>query len=111
VHALFQALPPSATVTDDFVRFLYYVGEQSLPIAFKYIAERLRAGDPQTMLHMSNTVFMLESLLRRYVYGRPRQLKADRDLRDSVLYLLDALVETGSSSAYRMRDDFVTPAH
>ena len=28
---------------------------------------------------------------------------------DEVLYLLDTLVENGSSAAFRMRDDFVTP--
>ena len=111
VDGLFQALAPTAVVLDNYVRFLYHIGEQSLPMAFRYVAARLQAGDPQTMLRMSNTVFMLESLLRRHVYGRPLQLKADRDLREAVLYLLDVLVENGSSAAYRMRDDFVTPAH
>jgi hypothetical protein len=111
VHELFRELPPSALVLDKYVRFLYYIGEQSLPEAFRYIAERLQAGDPLSMLRMSNTVFMLETLLRRYVYGRPLHLKSNRELRESVLYLLDVLVESGSSSAYRMRDDFVTPAH
>jgi hypothetical protein len=52
---------------------------------------------------------MLASLLRRYVYSRPIELKSKAFLRESVLYLLDTLVEAGSSSAYRMRDDFVTP--
>jgi hypothetical protein len=111
VHELFRALPPSALVLDKYVRFLYHIGEQSLPEAFRYIAERLQAGEPLSMLRISNTVFMLEMLLRRYVYGRPLQLKSNRGLRESVLYLLDVLVESGSSSAYRMRDDFVTPVH
>jgi hypothetical protein len=30
-------------------------------------------------------------------------------MRAAILFLLDALVETGSSAAFRMRDDFVTP--
>ncbi|MFC1597782.1 hypothetical protein ACFL5Q_07615 [Planctomycetota bacterium] len=111
VTGLFETLPPTALVLDSFVRFLYHVGEHSLPVAFRYIGERLRVGNAQAMLRMSNTVFMLETLLRRFVYGRPLQLKTDSVLRDAVLYLLDVLVECGSSSAYRMRDDFVTPAH
>jgi hypothetical protein len=37
------------------------------------------------------------------------RLKTDPPLRDAVLNLLDVLVSTGSSAAYWMRDDFVTP--
>lgn len=109
VHGLFLALPPSATVLDDYVRFLYHIGEQSLPKAFVYVSNRLREGTPARMLSKSNTLFMLESLLRRYVYGRPMETKRDREVRECVLELLDRLVEAGSSAAYRMRDDFVTP--
>jgi hypothetical protein len=61
------------------------------------------------MLSKGNTVFMLEALLRRHVYSRPLELKSNSNLRDAVLLLLDTLVEVGSSAAYRMRDDFVTP--
>lgn len=42
VHALFEDLPPSSTVLDDYVRFLYHIGEQSLPEAFVRIAKRLQ---------------------------------------------------------------------
>jgi hypothetical protein len=96
-------------VLDNYVRFLYHIGEQSLPMSFQRIANRMQAGDTESMVCTENTVFMLETLLRRHVYGRPMELKKDRELRESVLYLLDTLVEAGSSGAYRMRDDFVTP--
>jgi hypothetical protein len=61
------------------------------------------------MLADRNTVFLLESLLRRHVYAEPHRLKSDPTVRTAVLALLDHLVEAGSSAAYRMRDDFVTP--
>lgn len=109
VNELFETLPPSSTVLDNYVRFLYHIGEQSLPNAFERISNRLNVGDPTAMLRLSNTGFLLESLLRRYVYGRPLSLKRSRPLREAVLHLLDVLVENGSSAAYRMRDDFVTP--
>jgi energy-coupling factor transporter ATP-binding protein EcfA2 len=109
IHDLFDSLPPSSTVLDDYVRFLYHIGEQSLPAAFIRIAGRLRLGDPNQMLRKTNTVFLLEVLLQRYVYGRPLELKRERTLRDAVLFLLDLLVEQGSSAAFQMRDDFVTP--
>ena len=109
VHVLFDDLPPSSVVLDAYVRFLYDIGEQSLPDAFVRVASRLQSGDTQQMLRKTNTVFMLEVLLQRQVYGRPLQLKRELPIRDAVLFLLDVLVEQGSSAAFRMRDDFVTP--
>lgn len=109
VHALFESLPACSMVLDNYVRFLHHVGEQSLPEAFIRIMKRLQQGDSRQMLRKANTIFLLESLLRRYVYSRPLELKRQNDLRNAVLGLLDLLVENGSSAAFRMRDDFVTP--
>jgi hypothetical protein len=109
LHALFEQLPTSAVVLDAYVRFLYHVGEQSLPESFIRITNRLLTGDAKEMLRKSNTVFMLEVLLQRYVYPKPLELKNNPELRDAVLALLDLLVEQGSSASFRMRDDFVTP--
>jgi hypothetical protein len=110
VHALFEALPTTSVVLDCYTRFLYHIGERSLPDAFIRVGDALRHGNTQKMLAKSNTVFMLEVLLQRYVYGRPLALKRDNRIRDAVLFILDCLVESGSSAAFRMRDDFVTPA-
>jgi hypothetical protein len=110
VDALFDALPPVWIVLDSYVRFLCHIGERSMPAAFVRIANALRRGNPADMLRESNTVFMLEVLLQRHVYARPLELKRDPALREAILYVLDALVESGSSAAFRMRDDFVTPA-
>jgi hypothetical protein len=110
VHALFEALPPSSIELDDYVRFLYHIGERSLPKAFVRVANSINHGDVQAMLAKTNTVFLLEVLLQRHIYGRPLELKRDAAVRQSVLFLLDILVENGSSAAFRMRDDFVTPA-
>ncbi|MGN8160490.1 AAA family ATPase [Salinisphaera sp. RV14] len=109
VDALFEALPPAWIVLDSYVRFLYHIGERSLPAAFVRIANALGRGRPAAMLLDSNTVFMLEVLLQRHVYARPLELKRDPALRQAILCVLDMLVENGSSAAFRMRDDFVTP--
>ncbi len=110
VEALFESLPRMAVVLDDYLRFLYHIGAKSLPQAFTGIAVALQQGHAPQMLALSNTVFLLEVLLQRHVYGRPLELKQNRAVRDAVLYLLDELVECGSSAAFRMRDDFVTPS-
>lgn len=109
VHALFEQLPAVPVVLDEYVRFLYHIGERSLPEAFVRLAAAFRRGDAPAMLARADTVFCLEVLLQRHVYGRPLELKRDADLQDAVLRLLDVLVENGSSAAFRMRDDFVTP--
>lgn len=109
IHSLFEDLPPSSTILDAYVRFLHEIGEQSLPDAFIRIAAKLREGDPKQMMEEGNTVFHLEVLLQRYVYWRPLELKRQKDLREAVLFLLDSLIEIGSSAAFQMRDDFVTP--
>jgi hypothetical protein len=62
------------------------------------------------MLRESNTVLKLEVFLQRHVYARPLRLKRDPALRQAILYVLDVLVDSGSSAAFRMRDGFVTPA-
>lgn len=110
VHALFEALPLTSIVLDDYVRFLYHVGERSLPEAFVRVEDALQGGDAQVMLNKTNTVFLLEVLLLRHVYGRPLELKRAPTIRQAVLFILDSLVDSGSSAAFRMRDDFVTPA-
>jgi hypothetical protein len=108
VHSLFNDLPVSSRVLDDYVRFLYHIGAQELPGAFVRIAKHyFHTGSAPAL--KSNTVYMLEILLRRHVYGRPLELKRNVELRDAILLLLDVLIEHGSSAAFRMRDDFVTP--
>jgi hypothetical protein len=109
LHEFFDALRPTSLVFDCFVRFLYHVGEQSLPQAFIRLSAALRMGDSTEMLADPNTIFMLEVLLQRHIYRRGWHLKRDPELRNAVLHLLDVLVEQGSSACFGMRDDFVTP--
>jgi hypothetical protein len=109
LNTLARRLPSSPAVLRSYCRFLYHIGESALPESFDVIAERLRAGDTPRLLSEKNVLFYLESTLQRYVYSEPLRLKADPALRKAVLYILDEMVEAGSSAAYQMRDDFVTP--
>ncbi|WP_019594344.1 hypothetical protein [Thioalkalivibrio sp. ALM2T] len=106
---LAERLQCSAVVFEAYCRFLYDIGEASFPGAFVILADLLAARDPHVMLADRNTVFLLESLLRRRVYSEPHRLKSDPAVRSALLVILEHLVEAGSSAAYRMRDDFVTP--
>ena len=77
-----------------------------MPDAFARVATSLRHGDTQKMLTKSNTVFTLEVLLRRYVYGRPLELKRDARIRDAVRARLSGRgrIVRGLSHARRLRD-------
>ena len=86
---------------DAYVSFLFQIGEQSLPEAFIRVADSLKRGDAQAMLRSTNTVILLEVLLQRHVYGRPLELKRDPNVREAVLFLLDILIENGSSAAFQ----------
>ena len=104
-------LPSTPVVMGAYTHFLHAIGEKALPDAFTTVAKILnRAEQSQDLLGNGNTVFYLESLLGRYVHGQPKNLKSDASMRAAVLTILDCLVDAGSSAAYRMRDDFITPA-
>lgn len=109
VPQLFTKLPASATVLEAFSDYLYHIGEKALPAAFVRVADKLKAGNTSQMLRKGNTRFLIEVVLQKFVYGRPAELKRNQQLREAVMHILDSLVENGSSAAFRMRDDFVTP--
>ena len=105
-----QQLPAATPCLLAYSSFLSTIGGNSLPAAFKTIDSLLKKGDPVGMIADSNVALNLETVLRRFVYAQPFKVKSDARLRDAILAILDALVSSGSSSAYRMRDDFVTPS-
>ena len=109
IDTLAMHLPAVLTCLEAYSRFLYTIGQQSLPDAFKIVAAYFERGDSISIASNSEIIFCLESLVSRFVYSEPHRLKTDQELRDAVFAILDELISTGSSSAYRMRDDFVTP--
>jgi hypothetical protein len=109
LDALIQRLPAGVGSLEPYTHFLYTVGRQSLPGAFQLVSASLERGDTLQMASNGEIAFALEALLSQFVYGQPYRLKSDPSLRRAVLVILDALVLAGSSAAYRMRDDFVTP--
>ena len=109
VDEFMTRLPAAAPVLLAYSHYLYKIGEGALPRAFVVLANRLEVGNAADLLSDGNTMFYLESLLQRYVYGQPLLLRSDPILRKAILIILDQLVDAGSSAAYRMRDDFVTP--
>ena len=109
IDELAHRLPPTIPCVLAYSSFLSTIGRESLPNSFKVIGELLEKGEGDRIASHSSIAFNLETLLRDFVYSQPHRLKKDPGLRKAVLVILDALITGGSSSAYRMRDDFVTP--
>lgn len=110
VDELALALPATVPVARAYCGYLTRIGHQSLPGSFAVVARVLDNGDAVRIASDSAVAFDLETLLRPFVYAEPHRIKTDARLREAVLVILDALVAAGSASAYRMRDDFVTPS-
>jgi len=109
VEALANELTPSGALLSAFCNFLKTVGSSTLPTAFVSVAEILSNGASGKILTSGDSALLLESLLRRFVYREPFRVKSDPPVREAILRILDDLVDNGSSVAFRMRDDFVTP--
>ena len=109
VNLFVTRLPAVSPGLLSYTRYLDSIGGESLPDSFAIVAKILQNAAQNDLLSNSSTVYYLESMLGRYVYGEPLALKSDPKLRAAVLFILDQLVEAGSSASYSMRDDFVTP--
>ncbi len=103
-------LPPTVPVARAYCDYLSRIGHQSLPGSFAAVGRLLENGDAARIASDSGVAFDLETVLRPFVYAEPHRIKTDARLRKAILVILDALVAGGSASAYRMRDDFVTPS-
>jgi hypothetical protein len=109
IQNLFNTIPPSDAVLSAYACFLYKIGATTLPLPLIAIATKLKEQDRRLVLS-EVAVFYLERILTRLIQGGPRSALGHDDVRNAVLFLLDELVEYGSSTAYKLRDDFVTPS-
>ena len=66
ISELVPLLPATSPVLEAYLRFLYRIGERSLPMSFAVVATILKnVAQPKTLLDSANTVFYLEMTLQR----------------------------------------------
>ncbi len=109
VRALFDQLPASRQSLEAYAYFLSKIGSSSLPEALLSIAAKVPAVKGSA-LFSETAVFYFETILTRLIYGGNREIRVQPKLRHGTMILLDVLVAAGSSVAYKLRDDFLTPA-
>ncbi len=94
----------------SFIRLLDSIGNFLLPDALGWLDDCLRIGDGAITLNDRDSLFRLSRILTPPVFGQTNILRKTPALRDAVLKILDAMVDQGSSSAFRMREFLITPA-
>jgi len=109
VDALFQQLPASPFVLQKYAHYLFHIGRESLPQALVSIVSKFGDNLEGALSPKGNSSWYLEGILSRLMYTDLGKLKESAAMRQAVMALLDALVTSGSSMAFRLRDDFVTP--
>ena len=55
----------------------------------------------------SNTIFYMENTIRGYILNHHSKIKKDPHTKKQILVILNFLVEKGSATAYRLREDIL----
>jgi len=90
-------------------RTTYKIGYEYLPGAFYLIEDVLKNGDPKILLNKEDTLYCMESILRKFFFTNEFLVRTDEKLNATYKYILDEMINVGSSVAYRLRDLVITP--
>ena len=106
----FAVVGRSSAVFQSLVRVLDSIANKPLlPSALLWLATHLMAPESQRLLGDRNTLFHLARTLTPIIYRRTTEIRKSNDLREAILTILNAMVDAGSSAAFRMREFFITP--
>jgi hypothetical protein len=110
LRVFFLRLPPMEQGFECYTYYLAKAGTLTLPDALIDVSAKLTESVGRAFLN-ETAIFYLEEILTRLIYGGNSRIRNEGALRHATLRILDALVDAGSSPAYKLRDDFLTPAH
>lgn len=92
-----------------FIKLLASIGNTSLlPHGVIWLSERIHVNGSE-LISDSNSLFLLAGIMTPLVYARTSTVRHSAQLRDALLCILDAMIDVGSSSAFRMREFLITP--
>lgn len=103
-----RSLPNSTKAITDFASLATRFSQEFLPSSLPLIYEKLI--DQSSFRFLGQFLLRkLEEALSSLVYSGEPTVRSDPSLRQATMAILDLMVEAGSSTAFRIRDDFVTP--
>jgi hypothetical protein len=102
----FGAAPP---ICKSFIRLLDSIGSFLLPNALQWLDNCLRNTDRAAIIADRDMSFRLSRILSPIVFSQSGRLRKTPALRSATLRILDAMVEQGSSTAFRMREFLISP--
>jgi len=85
------------------------VGQVFLPGGFVWLNEALLRAKDQNVFSETNTTYYMELILQKTIYKDGTTIRSERTLKSSIMNLLDALVNEGSSIAFHLREAIVAP--
>ncbi len=91
-------------------RFLFSFPQLFMPKGLIILAKHQKKTRGTHLFSGVNTVFYLERVLQKLLVLSPAEYKQSRNLREVSLVLLNAMIETGSSCAYFLRDHMLHSA-
>jgi hypothetical protein len=105
---LFQGLPPSFWAVSTFAPVINRFSSELLLSSIPLLADKLQEAS-DNILFGRFALSQLESAIGDLVYAGTVEIRRNANLRDKTMLILDAMVEAGSSAAFKIRDDFLTP--
>ncbi len=72
------------------------------------ISDMIKNNPPLSTENLEiNTVFYMENIARRYVLNNRYKIKTTLQIKEQILIILNFLIEKGSATAYRLREDIL----
>jgi hypothetical protein len=108
ILAFVDRLPPSARSIEGLALLVNRFAGEFLPGAIPLLARHLYRTYGNVLLS-GVALPQLEDAIGGLVYSGAVAVRREQVLREATMAILDSMVEAGSSKAFRIRDDFVTP--
>lgn len=109
IDQLFTDFPPVGVVLDAYCVYLLAVGADSLPGAVGLIHLKFGNQLSQALKQSKSAQSRMDQLASRLMFEHLPALQTAA-LRTPMLAILDSLIQAGSSNAFLLREDFVTPS-
>jgi hypothetical protein len=109
IDQIFTDFPPVGVVLEAYCVYLLAVGADSLPGAVSLIHLKFGNQLPQALKQSMAAQSGMDQLASRLMFEHLPALQTPA-YRAPMLAILDALIQAGSSNAFLLREDFVTPS-